>query len=62
MERTMIPNNERPDLAQQKFIVRAIIALGYEPFRKPIHLYTLEEYKRIRQMYKEVIGWEKLSG
>jgi len=58
----MIPNHERPCLAQQKFIIRAINALGYEPFGKPIHLYTLEEYNQIRQMYKEVIKWEKLSG
>jgi hypothetical protein len=32
----MIPNHKRPNLRQQKFIVRAINLLGYEPFNKPI--------------------------
>jgi len=52
----MIPNDKRPDVQQQEFIVRAINALGFEPFDKPIHRYTLEELKRIGEMYREVVA------
>lgn len=52
----MIPNDKRPDVQQQEFIVRAINALGFEPFNKPIHRYTLEELKRIGEMYREVVA------
>lgn len=50
----MIPNDERPCLEQQKFIVRAINTLGYNPVDKPVHLYSLEELERIGEMYREV--------
>jgi hypothetical protein len=52
----MIPNNERPCLEQQEFIVRAINTLGYNPVDKPVHLYSLEELERIGEMYREVAG------
>ncbi len=52
----MIPNDERPCLEQQEFIVKAIDRLGFEPFDKPIHRYTLEELKRIGEMYREVVA------
>lgn len=52
----MIPNDKRPDVQQQEFIVRAINALGFEPFDKPIHRYTLKELKRIGEMYREVVA------
>jgi hypothetical protein len=50
----MIPNHNRPDKQQQKFIVRAINTLGYNPVDKPVHLYSLEELERIGEMYREV--------
>ena len=50
----MIPNDERPSLEQQKFIVRAINALGFNPVDKPVHLYTLDELEKIGEMYREV--------
>lgn len=52
----MIPNDERPCLEQQEFIVKVINTLGYEPFEKPIHLYTLDELREIGEMYREVAG------
>ena len=54
MRKTMIPNHQRANRMQQEFIVKAIDKLGYEPFKKPIHLYSLEEYEKIGKMYKEV--------
>ena len=56
MEEYMVPNNERPDREQQEFIVRVINDLGYEPFDKPIHLYSLDEVEEIGEMYREVAG------
>ncbi|MDI9413363.1 MAG: hypothetical protein QM401_07295 [Bacillota bacterium] len=52
----MIPNHKRPNIKQQKFIVHAINRLGYEPFRKPIHLYSWDEFQQISMMYREVAG------
>ena len=52
----MIPNDERPCLEQQEFIVRAINTLGYNPVDKPVHLDSLEELERIGEMYREVVG------
>jgi hypothetical protein len=49
----MIPNDERPCLEQQDFIIRAINELGFNPCKKPIHLYTLDELKAISNMYNE---------
>lgn len=54
----MIPNDERPCLEQQEFIVRAINTLGFNPFDKPIHLLTQDEYKEISSMYREVVHHE----
>ena len=50
----MIPNDERPCLEQQEFIVRAINTLGFNPVDKPIHLYNWSEFKQISTMYREV--------
>ena len=50
----MIPNNERPDVKQQEFIIRAINTLGFNPVDKPVHLYTLDELEKIGEMYREV--------
>ena len=50
----MIPNNERPDIKQQEFIIRAINTLGFNPVDKPVHLYTLDELEKIGEMYMEV--------
>lgn len=50
----MIPNELRPNLKEQEFIVRAIDSIGFEPFHKPIHLYTRDEVKRIGELYQEV--------
>ena len=52
----MIPNDERPDIKQQEFIIRAINTLGFNPVDKPVHLYSLEELERIGEMYREVVG------
>ena len=52
----MIPNDERPCLERQEFIVRAINALGFNPVDKPVHLYTLDELEKIGEMYREVVG------
>ena len=51
----MIPNDERPDIKQQEFIIRAINALGFNPADKPVHLYTLDELEKIGEMYREVM-------
>lgn len=51
---TMIPNHERPDAKEQKFIVHIINELGYEPFHKPIHLYSLDDVTEIKRLYKQV--------
>ena len=51
----MIPNDERPDIKQQEFIVRAINPLGFNPVEKPVHLYTLDELEKIGEMYREVM-------
>lgn len=61
MRKTMIPNHQRANKTQQEFIVKAIDALGYEPFKKPIHLYSLEEYEKIGKMYREVVQYEKMA-
>lgn len=50
----MIPNQDKPDSHQQAFIVEAINELGYNPYRKPVHLYTLDEYAEIGRMYREI--------
>ena len=50
----MIPNDERPDIKQQEFIIRAINTLGFNPVDKPVHLYTLDELEKIGEMYREV--------
>jgi hypothetical protein len=50
----MIPNDERPCLEQQEFIVRAINTLGFNPVDKPVHLYSLDELQEIGDMYREV--------
>ena len=50
----MIPNDERPDVKQQEFIIRAINTLGFNPVDKPVHLYTLDELEKIGEMYREV--------
>ena len=50
----MIPNDERPDIKQQEFIIRAINTLGFNPVDKPVRLYSLEELERIGEMYREV--------
>lgn len=60
MEQRMIPNHERPCLEQQEFIVRAINTLGFNPVDKPIHLFTLDELKKITWMYKEVVHYEQV--
>jgi hypothetical protein len=52
----MIPNDERPDIKQQEFIIRAINTLGFNPVDKPVHLYTLDELEKIGEMYREVVG------
>lgn len=57
----MIPNHERPCLEQQEFIVRAINALGFNPVDKPVHLYDLDELQEIGEMYREVIGYERMA-
>ncbi len=51
----MIPNDERPCLKQQEFIVRAINTLGFNPFDKPIHLFNVDEVNEITHMYREVV-------
>ena len=56
IELMMIPNHNRPDKQQQKFIVRAINTLGFNPVDKPVHLYTLDELEKIGEMYREVVG------
>ena len=48
----MIPNHLRPDKKAQEFIVKAINFLGFEPFDKPIHRYTWEEFRQISEMYR----------
>lgn len=50
----MIENHLRPTREQQGFIARAINMLGFEPFNKPIHLYTLDELKEIGQMFNKI--------
>ena len=52
----MIPNDERPDIKQQEFIVRVINALGFNPVDKPIHLFDRYEFKKISEMYREVVA------
>ena len=52
----MIPNDERPDIKQQEFIIRAINTLGFNPVDKPVHLYSLEDLEEIGEMYREVVG------
>ena len=52
----MIPNDERPDIKQQEFIIRAINTLGFNPVDKPVHLYTLDELEEIGEMYREVVA------
>lgn len=58
-ERQMVPNHLRPTLEQQQFIVRVINVLGYNPFDKPVHLYTLEELRRISLLYRAVTADEQ---
>ena len=48
----MIPNHLRPDKKAQEFIVKAINFLGFEPFDKPSHRYTWEEFRQISEMYR----------
>ena len=50
----MIPNEDKPDADGQAFIVEAINELGYNPFHKPVHLYTMDEYAEIGRMYREI--------
>lgn len=61
MRRTMIPNHERANREQQEFIVKAIKTIGFEPFNKPTHLYSLEEYEKIGKMYREVVRYEQMA-
>lgn len=56
----MTPNHLRPTLGQQRFIVRCINVLGYNPFRKPIHHYTKDELREITRMYREVTECEQI--
>lgn len=55
---SVIPNDERPDILQQEFIVRAINTLGFNPVDKPVHLYDLDELEEIGEMYREVASYE----
>jgi len=50
-----MPNNLRPNLATQKWIVKAINRLGYNPYiDTPIHLWTPSQIYRLKQLYKEI--------
>ena len=50
----VIPNELRPSLGTQEWIVRTINMLGFNPFiDTPIHLWSAEQIAQLRAMYRE---------
>jgi len=42
---------QRLSVKAQRFIIMAINRLGYNPFMKPVHRYTFEEYRAIGDLF-----------